>query len=535
MGEAQGIQLLVLLILLSMAAGVIALAVSPEMRADLRDQVERRLAWFASSARWLLQWAQTQPWRWPRWQPAAGLGGALPTRRTEPMPIPTDDPLGRPKAEPLPWMRSGTHPAPTYGVAADQPPTGLASLLRQLEWFDQRDGFDPLRFSIGWRVRPNGGLWLECGTFNRGRPNSVVNVLNSGQIGSGKDVLLRSVLLPILLRNSPDDLNLVIIDGKGLDYPIYAGLPHIVALANDIPDIPPALEWLDTERERRKTLLREAGAKNWHEAADPKPFPLLLVYISELTTLERFVERFWEWANDHLSLDRALGICYIIGTQTASNTPTRWRRQMQLFVAGYQPSTDDDRPNTNIGAGSWPEGVVAPSGLPLGAGYFTAVLGRAAFNVRAAYIPDDEERQVLDVIRQRWGKVPARLAVSVRQGAPSPKNRPESEGNGSPAAGASYQYDVSSADTSGVNGGSVAPVTADTVRQVLSRAELLDLVTAEPLSRDEQVRLLALIKKPDGDWAHSANKIAELVGGTRGVILEMVKEARGSVGRVEVN
>ena len=34
--------------------------------------------------------------------------------------------------------------------------------------------------------------------------------------------LLRSVLLPILLRNSPDDLNLVIVDGKGLDYPIYS-------------------------------------------------------------------------------------------------------------------------------------------------------------------------------------------------------------------------------------------------------------------------------------------------------------------------
>lgn len=527
MGDAQGIQLLVLLFLLSIVAGAIALAVSPELRADLRDQVARRLAWLAGGAHWLQRWAQTQPWRRLRVQFATGWGAPSPASEAMPMPIPPDDPLGRPRAEPLPWMRSGAHSAPIVGIAADQPPTGLASLLRQLEWFDQRDGFDPLRVSIGWCVRPNGGLWLECATFSRGRPNSIINVLNSGQIGSGKDVLLRSVLLPLLLRNSPDDLNLVIIDGKGLDYPIYAGLPHIIALANDIPDIPPALDWLDGERDRRKTLLREAGAKNWHEAADPKPFPLLLVYISELTTLERFVERFWEWANDHLSLDRALGICYIVGTQTASNTPTRWRRQMQLFMAGYQPSTDDDRPNTNIGAGSWPEGVVPPSGLPLGGGYFTAVLGRSPFNVRSAYISDDEERLILDVIRERWGDAPARESVPVRQGAAYPPKRAESAVSEGGSARSSYQYDSSSPDTDVQYGGSANPVTADPVRQVLSRSELLARLSAEPLSRAEIVRLLALQRRADdSDWAYSANKIAELVGGTRATILELVREAR---------
>ena len=533
--EGQGIQLLVLLFALSIATGVIALAVSPELRAELRATVAWRLSGAAGVAHWFRHWARTQPWRRLRLQPAAGLRAPLPARRTEAMTTPLDDPLGRPKAEPLAWMRAGAHPQPVYGVAADQPPLGLTSLLRQLEWYDQRDGVDLLRFSIGWNVRPHGGLWLECGTLSRGRQNSVVNLLNSGQIGSGKDVLLRSMLLPLLLRNSPDDVNLVIVDGKGLDYVGYAGLPHMVVLANDIPDIPPALEWLDDERERRKNLLREAGAKNWHEAADLKPFPLLLVYISELTTLERFVERFWEWANDHLSLDRALGICYIIGTQTASNTPTRWRRQVQLFVAGYQPSTDDDRPNTNIGAGSWPEGIIAPSGLPLGGGYFTGVLGRTAFNVRAAYIADDEERQALTMIRQRWGSAPAPAAVSVRQGAPNRATRAESEANGAAMNGVSYQYDAGSPDTSARNGGSVAPVTADPVRQLLTRTELLDLVAAEPLSRDEQVRLLALMKKPDGEWAYSANKIAELVGGTRSTILDQVRDARGPAGRTEVN
>lgn len=445
------------------------------------------------------------------------------------MSIPADDPLGPPKAEPLPWMRPGAHPPPTYGVAADQPPTGLDTLLRQLEWFDLRDGYDPFRFSTGWTVRRQaaGALWLETGTFRRGQPNSVVNVLNSGQIGSGKDVLLRSMLLPLLLRNSPEIISLVIIDGKGLDYVRYVTIPHIVQLANDIPDIPPVLTWLDTERERRKGLLRAATAKSWADA-EPKPFPLLIVYISELTTLERFVDHFWEWVNDHLSLDRALGICYIIGTQTASNTPTRWRRQVQLFVAGYQPSTDDDRPNTNIGQGGWPEGVVAPSGLPLGGGYFAAVLGRKAVNVRAAFISDAEEMQALATIRQRWGAPPVREAVPLRQGAPPPPDRPESAPEAPVSAPTANQFGAGSADTDAVHAGS-APVTGDAVvRADMSRDELLAQVTAEPLSRDETVRLLAIMRKTDdADWLFSANKIAELVGGTRTVILKQVAAARG--------
>ena len=211
-------------------------------------------------------------------------------------------------------------------------------------------------------------------------------------------------------------------------------------------------------------------------------------------------------------------------------TPTRWRRQMQLFVAGYQPSTDDDRPNTNIGAGSWPEGVVAPSSLPLGGGYFTAVLGRAAFNVRSAYISDDEERQALVVIRRRWDEAPERAPVSVRQSAPPAENRPESGAPGAAAAAVSYQYDAGSPDTAAVNGGSVKSVTTDVVRQVLPRAELLALLAAEPLSRAETVRLLALQRKPDdSDWVYSANKIADLVGGTRAVILEQIRVARGEI------
>jgi hypothetical protein len=528
MSDLQGIQLLALLLVLSMASGGIALAVSPDMRRDLRDAVMQRVSWLTDIAFALPDWVRILPKRELPAQPSLRFRDLQTDTSTMPHVI---DPLGPPASPSPPWMRVGTHPPPRYGVAADLPPTGLDSLLCQLDWLDRRHGVDPLRVSMGWTVRRApvaGALRLETGTFRRGLPTSVVNILNTGQIGSGKDVLLRSMIIPLMLRNCPEAIRFVIIDGKGLDYVGYATIPHVVQLANDIPDIPPVLNWLDTERERRKALLRDAKAKSWADAHEPKPFPLLIVYISELTTLERFVDHFWEWVNDHLSLDRALGICYIIGTQTASNTPTRWRRQVQLFIAGYQPSTDDDRPNTNIGQGGWPEGVIAPSGLPLGGGYFTTVLGRSAINVRAAFITDAEETQALATICQRWGTAPAHESVPVRQGAPLPPDRPKSGAEAPVLAPTANQFMPGSADTDAVRAGS-APVTADmVVRGELSRDELLAQVVAEPLSRDETVRLLAIMRKTDdSDWLFSANKIGELVGGERGKILKQIRATRG--------
>jgi hypothetical protein len=519
MGDVEGVQLLVLLFVLSVLSGLIALAVSPDLRADLWAQVRRPLAWLAGAARALRVSGRSLP-------AASGFGRAtngLPDDPRSAAPPPRMFVLERPRAEPLPWMRAGSHPLPVYGVAADQPPSGLAVLLRQLAWFDLRDGADPFRFPIGWTVcrQPAGALRLEIGTFRRGPTHAVVNILISGQIGCGKDVLLRSILLALLHRTSPDELRVAILDGKGLDYVGYAGLAHLAVLANDIPDIPPALTWLDEEREQRKTLLREVGAKNWADAPTPKPFPLLLVCISELTTLERFIDSFWEWANDHLSLDRALGICYIVGTQTASNTPTRWRRQVQLCIAGYQPSPDDDRPNTNLSAGRWPEDTIPPSGLPLGGGYFAVVLGRTALNVRAAFIPDAEEAEALATIRERWGAV----AVPVRPHGAPPESPSESPADAPPVVPAGASADAGTADTTAVRAGSDVGS-----GDVPVRGAAPALMAAEPRSRAELIALLARQRTEDGtDWGYSANKIAELVGGTRAVVLEQIRAARGTV------
>jgi hypothetical protein len=132
--------------------------------------------------------------------------------------------------------------------------------------------------------------------------------------------------------------------------------------------------------------------------------PFLLVYVSELTRLERFVDKFWTWLEDHLTTDRAYGVGFILGTQTAANMPTRWRNQCQVFIAGYQPSKHADAPNTNIPTEDWLRGgYLPPSQVPLAPGHMAVAHGRALTNVRGVAVPDHVEAQRLSDLIVQWG------------------------------------------------------------------------------------------------------------------------------------
>ncbi len=156
---------------------------------------------------------------------------------------------------------------------------------------------------------------------------------------------------------------------------------------------------LSLERERRRRILSAAGVSKWdtYRGGD---LPLLVTYVSELALLQdatsaKDLER---WLNTELAAGRAFGMRYIVATQTASNFATRWRSQISLYVAGFQPSQPQDTPNTGLRTSEIERGgTVPPSALPpppSGAGIFCVVSGRDTVNVRAPLIDDTE--------RQRW-------------------------------------------------------------------------------------------------------------------------------------
>lgn len=122
-------------------------------------------------------------------------------------------------------------------------------------------------------------------------------------------------------------------------------------------------------------------------------------------------------------------------------------------------------------------------------------------------------------IRAAQGE-PAR-PVPVRAVAPTPPNRPESPPLVPDSVPVRSQDNADTPDTNAVRAGS-APVSGDA-------AVAAPEPPAVPPSRDDTVRFLALQRTPDDSgWRYSANKIADLVGGTRTTILEQIRTLRGA-------
>lgn len=113
------------------------------------------------------------------------------------------------------------------------------------------------------------------------------HVLISGASDSGKDNLAWWMLLSLgLAHPDPAQLQVAILDGKGLDFQPWAGKAQTWALASDPEEIPTVLRALSAERQRRKALLSSAGVSKWdhYQGGD---LPLLVVFISELSLTVR--------------------------------------------------------------------------------------------------------------------------------------------------------------------------------------------------------------------------------------------------------
>jgi S-DNA-T family DNA segregation ATPase FtsK/SpoIIIE len=89
------------------------------------------------------------------------------------------------------------------------------------------------------------------------------HLLVAGTTGSGKSVGLNSLLLSLLYKTSPEDLRLILIDPKMLEFAIYEGIPHLLtSVVTDMNDASYALNWCVNEMERRYRLMADLGVRN---------------------------------------------------------------------------------------------------------------------------------------------------------------------------------------------------------------------------------------------------------------------------------
>lgn len=147
--------------------------------------------------------------------------------------------------------------------------------------------------------------------------------LIAGTTGSGKSVVLNTLITTLLFRNSPDELKLILIDPKRVEMSSYNGIPHLLTPVITEPEkIVSALKWAMAEMDRRYKLFQSVGVRNiqsYNEMSGFQALPNIVIFIDELADLMMFAPVEVEDAITRLAqLARATGIHLVVATQRPS-------------------------------------------------------------------------------------------------------------------------------------------------------------------------------------------------------------------------
>lgn len=152
------------------------------------------------------------------------------------------------------------------------------------------------------------------------------HLLIAGATGMGKSVCINSIITSILYKAMPDEVKLILIDPKKVEFNIYNGIPHLqTPVVNDPKKAAGALHWAVIEMERRYELIEEVGARKietYNEIARARGqevLPYTVIIIDELADLMMTAPDAVEESICRLAQKaRAAGMHLIIGTQRPS-------------------------------------------------------------------------------------------------------------------------------------------------------------------------------------------------------------------------
>ena len=227
------------------------------------------------------------------------------------------------------------------------------------------------------------------------------HLLIAGTTGSGKSVGVNAMILSLLYRNDPDQLKLMLIDPKMLEFAAYEDIPHLITpVITEPAKAIAALANMVGEMERRYKLMAEARTKNienYNEKAKKtgaEPFPYIVVVIDELADLMMNGGKEVELSIARLAQkSRACGIHLVVATQRPSVDVVTG------LIKANLPSRLSYRVGSRIDSKVILDALGADSLLGRGDGLFTPPGSTGLVRIHAPWNTEEEIEEVVEYIK----------------------------------------------------------------------------------------------------------------------------------------
>ena len=205
---------------------------------------------------------------------------------------------------------------PAIGIEVPNSHKDTVSLREILESDSFRSSRSKLAFAVGRDIAGN----AVVGDIAR-LPHMII----AGATGSGKSVCTNSIIMSILYHATPEEVKLILIDPKIVEFTVYEGIPHLlIPVVTDPKKAAGALNWAVQEMQRRYNLFAENSVRDLGDynaaAAQPgsglEPMPQIVVIIDELADLMMTTSKEVEDSICRLAQKaRAAGMHLIIATK----------------------------------------------------------------------------------------------------------------------------------------------------------------------------------------------------------------------------
>jgi S-DNA-T family DNA segregation ATPase FtsK/SpoIIIE len=222
---------------------------------------------------------------------------------------------------------------PTVGIEVPNSKRELISLRQVLESEEFGNSSSRLTIPLGKDI---------SGRIKIAALDSMPHLLIAGSTGSGKSVMINSMIMSILYKSTPEEVRLILVDPKRLELGLYEGIPHLLTpVITDPKKATNALRNAVLEMERRLRRLAEHGVRNIDQFNrkvrkmreesrdlfeendvgddDLQPLPYILILIDELADLMMLEGRNVEESVTRLAqMARAVGMHLVLATQRPS-------------------------------------------------------------------------------------------------------------------------------------------------------------------------------------------------------------------------